>query len=95
MAVAPRRILTSLIAQLDPLGQAFRVQQVAHAHAHAGRLHLVGGADAAAGGADLVGAALAPLVQGDVVGQDDVRLVGDEQPAGQVEAAVRAGSPVP
>ena len=30
----------------------------------------------------------APLVQGDVVGQDDVGLVGNEQPAGQVKAAV-------
>ena len=72
---------------LQPLG----VEQVAHADAAAGDLVLVGRADAAAGGADGAAAArlLAEGVEQLVPGEDDVRVVGDEQLRVVLEEAAR------
>ena len=79
-----------LVAGADAFRKAFGVLEVAHANAHAGRLHLVGGADAAPCGADLVGAspAFAPLIQGDVVRKNHVGFFGDKHASGDVNAAL-------
>ncbi len=68
-----------------------RVEQVLHPDAEPGDLVAVGGPDAAAGGADLglAEVALGDLIDGNVVRHDQVRVMGDQQPAGVDPALVQ------
>ena len=66
------------------------VEQIDDAEAVAGHLVFVGGADAAAGGADLLaaGRAFGGELDHAVVFEDDLRAVGDEELAVDVDAEV-------
>ena len=78
--------------RLDLLPQDLLVEHVLHPHPDPGELVLVARADAAAGRADLglAEVTLGNPVDGHVVGHDQVRVGGDQQPAGVNASAFEA-----